>query len=674
MKLLQFIPIKLTMLLVLGILTGYYLDTGIIGPITLTLLSLTVLGYLFFSKKVTNAFTFGGVTAIATLFLGVLIIGIAQPKNYADHYSNQHTSEIGEWKLKITEVLKSSTFSNRFIADVVALNTKKVSGKIILSQAIDSTQKSLEVDDELVVLTHKTEITHPLNPHQFNYKDYLEKQGIYDQLKLNNQNTLVLENPKKTLFGATATLRNNIRTSLQKAGFGENEFGIIQALFLGQRNDITDATYTAYKNAGAVHILAVSGLHIGILLLFLQFLLRPMEMLPKGKTLKLITIVILLWGFALLAGLSASVVRAVTMFSFVAYALYLNRPSNTFNILALSMFFILLVIDPMLLFHVGFQMSYAAVFAIVWIFPLLQKFWYPKNWLMNKVWQLLSVSIAAQIGVLPISLFYFHQFPGLFFISNLLIIPFLGFILGLGIIVIALVVIDFAPEELISVYNYIIGLMNGIIDWVAQQEAFIFRNIPFDPVQVILTYAFLIALIWVLNSFTFRRLSIALFCVIGIQFWSIYQLYQTKNIEELLVAHQTKNTIIMHRSGSHLTVFTQDSITSKNVVEDYAVGEHIITHSFKPLSNAYTIDGRKLTISDSLGISLKTIDSLDYMVLTQSPKINLERLLDSLNPKVLVADGSNYRSYIQRWETTCQQKNIPFHYTGTKGAFKLKLE
>ena len=130
----------------------------------------------------------------------------------------------------------------------------------------------------------------------------------------------------------------------------------------------------------------------------------------------------------------------------------------------------------------------------------------------------------------------------------------------------------------------------------------------------------------------------------------------------------------MHRSGSHLTVFTQDSITSKNVVEDYAVGEHIITHSFKPLSNAYTIDGRKLTISDSLGIIPKTTDSLDYMVLTQSPKINLERLLDSLNPKVLVADGSNYHSYIQRWDTTCQQKNIPFHYTGTKGAFKLKLE
>lgn len=108
------------------------------------------------------------------------------------------------------------------------------------------------------------------------------------------------------------------------------------------------------------------------------------------------------------------------MFSFVAYAFYLNRPNNTYNILALSMFFILLVFNPLLLFDVGFQMSYAAVFAIVWIYPLLQKFWNPKKWLLKYVWQLLSVSIAAQIGVLPISLYYFHQFPGLFFYIQLI--------------------------------------------------------------------------------------------------------------------------------------------------------------------------------------------------------------------------------------------------------------
>ncbi|MDE3742882.1 ComEC/Rec2 family competence protein [Maribacter polysaccharolyticus] len=674
MKLLQFIPIKLTFFLVMGILAGYHLDLGIYWPLALTLSSVACLGFFRYSKSRPKSVTFGITAACTTLFLGMLIVGISQPKNDAHHYSKANTDDLGAWKLKITDVLKSTTFSNRFIADVEAFDAAHVTGKIIVSLPADASPFPLQVDDELIVLAKRTEIPSPLNPHQFDYRQYLEKQGIYHQLKMDPQNTILLKNPKKTLLGRAASVRNTIRSALQQAAFGENELGIIQALFLGQRNDISEATYTAYKNAGAVHILAVSGLHIGILLLFLEFLLRPMELLPKGKVLKLITIVILLWGFAFLAGLSASVVRAVTMFSFVAYALYLNRPSNTFNILALSMFFILLAINPMLLFHVGFQMSYAAVFSIVWIYPLLQRFWFPKNWMVNKIWQLLSVSIAAQIGVLPISLFYFHQFPGLFFISNLLIIPFLGFILGLGIIVIALVVLDLAPDALIFFYDYVIRLMNGVIDKVAQQEAFIFRDIPFDSVQLILTYVMVLTLVSLLHQYTFKRLRMVLVAVIALQVWSLTRLSQAESKARLLVAHQTKNTIVMHRSGNQLTVFTPDSISSKNIITDYVIGEHIATTHFKPLENVFDINGGKMLIIDSLGVIPTRAERFDLLLLTQSPKINLERLLDSLQPKSVIADGSNYGSYIKRWTATCAQRKLPMHYTGEKGIFELDLE
>ena len=143
-----------------------------------------------------------------------------------------------------------------------------------------------------------------------------------------------------------AKIRNHIIEKLKKENFGTEELGVIQALLLGQRNEITSEIDADYKNAGAYHILALSGLHIGILLGLLHFLLKPLELLPKGRTVKLVVIVVLLWGFALLAGLSASILRAVAMFSFVAYALYLNRPTSNFNILALSLFFILLLLDP----------------------------------------------------------------------------------------------------------------------------------------------------------------------------------------------------------------------------------------------------------------------------------------------------------------------------------------
>lgn len=674
MDLFKFVPIKLTLLLILGILTGYFVNAGIRFPFLLTLAFLTTLGILLFNQKKAIGISFGIIAACTTVSLGVLIVALAQPKNATDHYSHIESNGPDTWKLKIIEVLKPSSFSERFIAEVTHYRTKKASGKIILNLATDSIKEKIQVDGELMVIAQKQEVKPPLNPHQFDYRNYLEKQGVYHQLKLNASNYIHLENPSRTIHGFAALIRGKIIAQLRQANFGEDEFGIIQALFLGQRDEISDSTYTDYKNAGAVHILAVSGLHIGIILLFLEFLFRPLEYLPKGKTIKLIIVVVFLWGFAFLAGLSASVVRAVTMFSFVAYALYLNRPSNTFNILALSMFFILLVFNPLLLFNVGFQMSYAAVFAIVWIYPLLQKFWYPKNWLFRKIWQLLSVSIAAQVGVLPISLYYFHQFPGLFFISNLLIVPFLGLILGLGIVVITLILSNLAPDYLIELYNLIIGYMNSMIKWVAQQEVFIFQNIPFDSVQLVLTYCLMISMIWILTKNTFKKTLAFLICIMVLQLWSLTNQHLTNKKERFLMAHQTKNSILAYQNGDQLQLFTTDSILSKNFATDYEIGERIEKMEYHSIANAYEFNNQKILVLDSLGIYSHAADPVTYIVLTQSPKINLARLIDSLHPRLLIADGSNYHSDIKRWAETCATKKLPFHYTSEQGAFVLKLE
>ncbi len=660
--------------MVLGILIGYFFDIGIKFPLLLTLIFLSVLGFIVFKEKKTVGISFGLIAALTIVCLGVLIVAIAQPKNANDHYSNISPTQQESWKLKITEVLKPNSFSERYIAEVTEYSSYKASGKIILGKAIDSTFQKLQVDDELIVFAAKDEINPPLNPYQFNYKNYLEIQGVYHQLKLSANNHIVLDNSSRTIKGYATSLRQNIITKLEQANFGNAELGIIQALLLGQRDTISTETYTDYKNAGAVHILAVSGLHIGILLLFLEFMLRPMELLPKGKTSKLVVIVLLLWGFAFLAGLSASVIRAVTMFSFVAYALYLNRPSNTFNILALSMFFILLVFDPMLLFNVGFQMSYAAVFAIVWVYPILQKFWYPKNWVVRQVWQLLSVSIAAQVGVLPISLYYFHQFPGLFFISNLLIVPFLGLILGLGIIVIALLLLNIAPNSLIELYNSIIGLMNSVIKWVAQQEAFIFRNIPFDSFQLVLTYCLLISMIWMLTKKTFKWTLTFLICFIVLQLWSLYNQQNTFEKEQLLLVHQTKNSILAHQKGNQLIVFTNDSSATKKFATSFQIHERVERLNYHLIGNSYKFNDQNLVLIDSSGVYDFKPKNVDYLILTQSPKINLERLIDSLHPKVLIADGSNYYSYVNRWKKTCDKRKLPFHYTGEKGAYIFKSD
>ncbi|MCJ7466324.1 MAG: ComEC family competence protein [Maribacter sp.] len=674
MRLLRFIPIKLTICIVLGILIGYYSHINSSTSILLLFSSLVVMTLLYVKAKPRKYGLLTLLMAMTAVVIGICAINLGQQENYKSHFGYQEKKGERLWHLKIAEVMKPTHFSERYLAYVEGVDSRKSSGKLLLVFSGDSTHVPFEIDDELLVYGPIDSIKPPLNPHQFSYRAYLNDLGIAHQLQVATSNYLGVEKTSTSLYGFMAAVRNKISSQLKKAYFGDEQLAVMQAILLGQRNDLSEATYADYKNAGAVHILAVSGLHIGILLLLLQFILRPLEYLPKGKILKLITIVMLLWAFALLAGLSASIVRAVTMFTFVAYALYLNRPGNTYNILALSIIFILLAINPMLLFQVGFQLSYAAVLAIVWGYPLLQKFWHPKLWALRKLWQLLSVSIAAQIGVLPISLYYFHQFPGLFFISNILIIPFLGLILGMGILVITLALAGFLPGYLVKLYDAIIALMNESVAWVAGKEAFVFRNIPFDFMQLILTYAIIISLVLVLTKSTFKRGLALLTAIISFQAWVFYTFYETQRKETMFVAHQSRNSVILQQSGSKLFVFSEDKNAALKLARDYQVGEHMATLVHHPLENGYFYGNEKLLVIDSSGVIPSKATDMDYLLLTQSPKMNLERLLVATMPKRIIADGSNYSSFINRWKATCLKRKIPFHYTGEKGAYYFRMD
>ncbi|WP_298477923.1 ComEC/Rec2 family competence protein [uncultured Maribacter sp.] len=668
MSLLKFASIKLTLLLVIGILLGSFFDINIVISGVLTVVFLIALGLCFYTKKENKTLAFGILTIGTTICLGVLVTALNNPKNDTPYFGNKLAKKPQLYTLKITETLKSNTYYRKYIADVKLVNTSGSSGKILLNIAKDSSNASLSIDDEIQTYILPKSLPLPLNPYQFNYKKYMENLGIYHQANISKSNYLLLRNSSSTLFGIASKIRKDLISKLKKHPFGTEELSIIQALLLGQRQDISNTTYDQYKKAGAIHILAVSGLHIGILLLILEFLLQPLEYLPHGKKIKLGLLVLLLWYFALVTGFSASIIRATTMFTFVAYALYLNRPSNTFNILALSMGFILLVINPNLIFQVGFQMSYAAVFAIVWLFPMLQRFWFPKNIVLNKIWQLLSVSIAAQLGVLPISLFYFHQFPSLFFISNLVVIPFLGIILGFGIFIILLAAINWLPTILVHIYNLVISTMNNIIAWVAAQETFLFTSVSFNKIQVLLSYGLLILFVNALTETTFKK--VALFLT-SIMLWQIVYFYQDNSLqkeEQVWVLHQSKNSILLHQKGKNLHVMSTRGKIATPSINAYQIEKNIDSTVYNLLSNSYSYGLKTFTVIDSSGMYSNTKKPSVYL-LSNSPKINLSRFIDSVKPIKIIADGSNYKSYITRWKKTCKKRKLPFHYTGEKGAY-----
>lgn len=657
--------------MVLGILLGYSLD--IIPSIALTFLGITgvLLGLIFILDTSRTRIGFGICVFFCTIVIGMTAIALAQPKNSASHYTHVPSTTDVIWELKVREVLRPTGYSERYIVEVISVNTLATSGKILASIPIED-QVNFEVDDRLWYWGELQPIQPPQNPYQFAYDAYMSTIGVYDQIRLLPTNYAEKIPSGKSLYGKAASFRQLILSKLSNTTLGPKELGIVEAILLGQRTDLDTSLYDDYKNAGAVHILAVSGLHIGILLLILQLLFRPLEQYNSGKTLAMVLIVILLWTYAFLTGLSASVVRAVTMFSFVAYALYLNRPANIFNILALSMFFILLA-KPLFLFQVGFQMSYTAVFTIVWLYPLLQKFWSPKRWLLKKGWQLLSVSIAAQAGVLPLSIYYFHQFPGLFFVSNLVIVPFLGIILGAGLLVIILSLLNSLPNLLASYYNTLIKTMNMVIHWVAQQDTFLFEGISLDWIGMMLMYLILCCAVVFLGKPRFKVLFMLFLSIILFQLWNFGQVYHTNQKDSLIVLQQIANTVLLHQRGTNLTVMSSHTESAKSMVSDYMIGERIKHHKNLTLSPGYRIGSEYLFVVDSMGIYPPANKTSPILLVTQSPKINMERFLDLVQPKQVIADGSNYSSYVQRWKKTCLEKKIPFYATSENGAFALNL-
>ncbi|MBU3821053.1 ComEC family competence protein [Flavobacteriaceae bacterium XHP0103] len=675
MKVLNFTIIKLTICLVAGILIGYYFSfslSHILYTISI-LFVLLLITFVIARKQFLKTVWFGLFAYLLMICLGTLTVYTHNEIHFKNHYSNYIANEndsLNTTTFKIREVLKPTTYHNKYIVDILKIGSKNVTGKALLNVQKDSTSQPFKVNAVLLTKTSFELVNPPLNPGQFNYKKYLEKKYIYHQLFVQNKSLYTIKSEKHTLLGFADAIRTHINSKLQKQPFNPEELAIINALLLGQRQDISEETYTHYTNAGAIHILAVSGLHIGIILLLLNFVLKPLERLKKGNLIKTIVLLLILWCFAIIAGLSASVTRAVTMFSVIAFAQNLKRPTNIFNTLAISIF-VLLLAKPLLLFDVGFQLSYMAVLAIVTIDPILYKLWQPKNKIIKIYWHTLTITVAAQLGVMPLSLYYFHNIPGLFFLSNLVIIPFLGLVLGFGIIVILLALLNCLPTIIAKAYGFIISSINSFVEWVSLQEQFLLKDIYFGLLYVFVFYILLISLINFLKQKHYKSLKLLLISILAVQSAFLYTNFKNQG-NQFIVFHKSRYTLIGNIENNRITTSSDLdslSLSQEKTIKNFNIKNHIKTHKTQKLAPFYLFNNKKVLVIDSLGIyNIKSLKP-DYVLLRQSPQINLNRLIDSLNPKYIIADGSNYTSYVENWEAICLKRKLPFHHTGKKGAF-----
>ncbi len=669
----DYIPTWLTLFLITGIMAGSYISFPVIVTMFCSGILLLVL-FLYkkrLQKKLIPPKTYFFISMLLFILIGIISVQIRTRRSDDIKKSLKEQPII----FQIEKILKANNYSLNYEAKILQPEAKVNREKILVKIQKDSSAcKTFDVDDIFYTSADLKPVNPPLNPYQFSYKDYLKKRRIFHILNLDSGEFLKLNIRRRTFRGIAHLARKKIIAALVSSGFSTEQLSVINALLLGQRQNIDRELFGHYKNAGAVHILAISGLHVGVLLFLLNFLLKPVERIKNGKLIKLILVIFLLWSFAFLAGLSASVVRAVTMFSAIAIGIYSKRKLSLINALILSMFFLLLF-NPFYLFEAGFQLSYLAVFFILTVQPKLINLWHPRSKFLYYFWQLLSVSLTAQLGVLPLSLYYFHRFPGLFLISSLAIIPFLGLILGMGLLIILLSILHVLPDCLARSYGFLIDLMNETITAISQQESFIFSDIHFSFLMMFLMYLSFFLGLNLLQKTNFKNIVVFLIGIILLQTDLIIEKRSVQRSNEFIVFDQYKKMLIGQRRGTKIWVCTnltdKDVYTSK-ILNDYKTGLGYLHLEFdQKLQNFWKIQKDRIMLIDSSAIYIRNF-SPSIVILSGNPKLNLERLIKNLKPQMIVADHTIFPQLAVQWQKTSEKYHIVFYNTSVQGAFQYK--
>lgn len=412
-----------------------------------------------------------------------------------NHYQNLKEEDAQLKQIEIQSLVGSYSFSTNYVGKVMGMGSQKTTGSVLIRQVKDSTSKVWDSGQKIFTNQNFEAIKGPLNPGQFSYKNYLANKKIYHQLSLNSANSISTASQSLSLRSYAENLERNAFKKIEASTLTSSSQAMLKALLFADRNALEDRIKKDYAHTGVIHLLALSGLHIGLLVGFLLFLLQPLKQIKYGALIQSFCIISLLWMFAFFIGFPPSVSRAVCMFSFMVIGRTLHYGKSTFHYTLLS-FFVLLLCYPPYLRSVGFQLSYLAVFGILLIHPLLQKLWIPKSRLLKRYWEWTTVCLAAQLAVSPISIYYFHQFPSLFLVSNLLIIPFFGLFVMVCVTVFFVLIFFSLPSNVVTFFDLMVTLLNGTVSRIAQQEAFLFDEIFFSTNTTLLLYLILIGFVF----------------------------------------------------------------------------------------------------------------------------------------------------------------------------------
>lgn len=639
-----------------GIFCSHFFGLGLIMPLFLVCAAFVTLIFLYLTQVnkgfyyVTNNVTW---LVICILFLG---LG-ASVHNLNNKKASIENLNQTEFTIQIDEVLKSNLFAHRAYGTLLSDSLKP---RIVLS--FPNTHKSPIVGEIYKMVGSISEVAPPRNSYDFNYKQYLEHKQIYYQVRSYHPPVKIAE--VVSFNSVSVSIRNYLVKQFKHLGYDAKTQGFTEALLFGIKTNLDDELHQQFQDFGILHLLAVSGMHVVLLFTTVSYILKYLRV-PKMVT--PIVLISFLFVFCVMAGFSASVVRATLMCVMGMIGFWSRRNVDTINLMVGSML-IILVIAPNYLFDIGFQLSYLAVFSIVYCYPVIRRFFYFKNKILNYFGQLIGVSLIAQLGVLPLSILYFKQIPLLFLIGNLVAIPLVSFLLISWFVqlILSLFLKDLAAA-FTPLLNYISTFCFETLSNLSNY--FSVKTIDFylSPEKTIVLLLLIFSCFWFVKSKKASRLFIFLICVLTFQTISIIHLISQQATSEIVLLSDNNDVVILNRSGLALQQLGTGNEFANNSVKNYLLHNGIKTHSVHQLPHAFSLNKESWLVIDSLSLFPK--QQVDYIVLSHNPKLNVERLINYTQPKFVIFHRSIYPSLLAEYTAYLQYKKIPYYDMRSEGSF-----
>jgi len=541
--------------------------------------------------------------------------------------------------------------------------------------------KGLSYGSRIVVHKPLQTVRNSGNPGAFDYQRYCFFQGITHQIYLTERDFTILKGrDENALQKFLIQCRTSITAILKKYIKGDQETGLAEALLIGYKDDLDKSLVQAYSNTGVVHVIAISGLHIGLIYVLLIFLMRPLRRFKRMAWLRFIILLCILWLFTFLAGAQPSVLRSAVMFSCLAVGELISRRSSIYNSLAMSAF-ILLCINPFWLWDVGFQLSYAAVLSILIFFRPIYNWFYFPNKIIAWLWKLTAVTLAAQILTAPICIYHFHQFPTLFLLTNLIVVPLSSIILIGEILLCALAVIEPFASVAGLALTYCIRFMNNFIERFNDVSFAVWNGLSISVFQSFLLFLFITCCVyWFIekrqNAFKYGLAFLLLFFLLR-----TYSFIEA-NKQQKVIIYNTPRYQGIDLIDGRMSYFAGDTaLLQDELLYNYHLKPSRVLHRVNntlfipsPVS-VLDFNGKKISIMDRniSFVSTPTKEKLDLVVLSRNPHIYINDIYKTFQVRQIVIDGSVPAWKARLWKRDCDSLQLPCYDVSEKGAFVINL-